>query len=210
MRDQDIPKVMKYVKENIDEIKQIIAFLEEQNHDTAAGTDKQKDPDDKFSDEDSHKVMDKDSDAGADEDTEDVMNEGEEEKAGTEHTSDGVDYPDVGDGTGVEGETLHEDDEVNEEEEVTEEDEVDEEEDKVEEAGTPSMGAATGAAQGVQGTQGSANDGVARFKAPIGDGKVKKRYDEGVVPLDGGADDVKAMMESWKDRPKYDPNTGGF
>lgn len=226
MRDQDIPKVMKYIKENLDEIKQIIKFLEEQ--DTAAGTDKQSDPDDKFSDEDTHNVMDNDNDAGADEDTHDVMHEGEQEKAGTEHTSDGVDYPDVGDGTGVEGETLHEedhdydgggdsdeqmasDDEALADAGIKEEEEVNEDEEQLEENGTPSVavGAPTGPAVGVQGAQGSENQGIARVKSRMG--KTQKRYDESKgVPLDGSADDVKAMMESWKSRTKYDPNMGGF
>lgn len=166
MRDQDIPKIMKYVKENLDEVKQIIAFLESE-------CDLKKEPEETVVKED--------------------------EKSGTEKTSDGVVYPDVGDGTGVEGETLHE------EEEVTEEDKI--EGDKVEEAGTASVGAATGAAQPVSGPAGTANDGVARVKSRLGD--IQKRYDEN-VPLDGGAEDVKAMMESWKTVPRYSPNQGGL
>lgn len=223
MREQDLVKFMKYIKENLEETKQIIKFLEEQ--DTAAGTDEQSDPDDKYSDEDTHNVMDNENEAGADEDTEDVMTEGEEEISGTEETSDGVDYPDVGDGTGVEGETLkekcgkkhkkeeeeeisEETEEVNEEsDEVTEEEEVSEEEEKVEECGTPSVGAATGAA--IPNGTGSANDGVARVKSPLGK-KPQSRYDEGFVANDGDAEDVLAMMESWKGRSKYNPNIGGF
>ena len=192
MRDQDISKVMKYIKENLDEVKQIIAFLEEQ--DTAAGTDKQSDPDDNFSDEDTDDVMGK-GDCGADEDCDDVMNEGEGEKAGTEETSDGVDYPDVGDDDALAAAG------------IKEEEESDDDTEEIEECGTPSVGAATGPAQGVQGTQGSANDGIARVKSRMG--KTQKRYDESVGLL-GTAEDVKAMMESWKSRPKYDPNQGGF
>jgi len=170
MRDQDIPKIMKYVKENMDEVKQIIAFLESE-------CDLNKEPEE-----------------------ETVVKE--DEKSGTDKTSDGVVYPDVGDGTGVEGSPLHEEEEN---EEVTEEDEIDGK--KVEEAGTASVGVATGAAQPVSGPAGTANDGVARVKSRLG--AIQKRYDES-VPLNGSANDVKAMMESWKNVPKYSPNQGGF
>lgn len=201
MREQDIPKVMKYIKENLLEIKQIVKFLESQ--DTKAATDKQKDPHDKFSDEDVDNVIDSDSSASADEDSEDVMNEGDQEKAETDRTSDGVDYPDVGDNTGVEGETLHEDEYDN----MDDEDEILADY-GLEESGTASVGVATGPAQPAPGAEGSANDGIARVKGRMGD--VRKRYDEGVVPLNGTDKDVEAMIESWGRVPKYSANFGGF
>ena len=207
MRDQDIVKVMKYVKENKAEIEKILAFLNEQE--TKAETDKQSDPDDKFSDEDTTDVMDK-SDCGADEDCDDVMSESE----GTEETSDGVTYPDVGDGTGVEGETLKEDDDDlggDSEEQCDSDDDAlaaaGIEETCAGGAGTASVGAATGPAIGVQGTEGSANDGIARFKGRLG-GKPEKRYTEG-AEINGGAAEVQAMIESWSKVPTY-RSMGGF
>lgn len=222
MKQSNVEKLMRFVVEHRDSISQILKFLNEQDkaksiEGNVANSDKQ-DPgysvdqtEDQKKVEGGTDVADADS---ADEDANNVMKEGEEEKAGTESTSDGNDYPADGLGGGVEDPSLTPgaqprkssydcsskedlDESEQKEEEVTEENK---EEEKIEEdGGTASAPAPGGASVGAPAPQGSANTGIARAKSRLGE-KPKKRYDESVSNEER---EVLEMIEGWKNRDGY-------
>lgn len=209
LSDKDLEKMMKFVIEHKETIETVLSFLNEQDNkaDTEHASDGINNTE-SMDGEGTEAIINEEED-------EEVISEGDAEKAGTEDTSDGVDYPDVGDGTGVEGETLHEEEDCEVEEgcgkkhkKMKEEDteELEEGEEELEEAGTASAPAPGGAAAPLAGGPGAntSNTGVARVKAPLGkkvDDKgsnVARRYDESKICET--EEDVKAMMESWKNR----------
>lgn len=197
LSEKDLEKMMAFVMEHKDMISSMLKVI---NENTEAGTEHASDGinnTESMDGEGTEAIISEECEDDDDEEKVEIeISEGDAEKAGTEGTSDGVDYPDVGDGTGVEGETLHEEDEC-------EEDEVEE---LNEEGGTASAPAPGGAAAPVGGGVGSntANTGIARVKAPLGKkvndkgSNVTRRYDENARVET--ADDVKAMMESWKNK----------
>lgn len=197
--DKNLEKMMAFILEHKDMIESMLKVI---NEDTTADTEHASDGINNTESMDGEGT-----EAIINEDEEEVINEGEAEKAGTEGTSDGVDYPDVGDGTGVEGETLHEEDECEVSIEI-EDGEEEEEKEEIDEncGGTASAPAPGGAAAPVGGGVGSntANTGIARVKAPLGKkvdeegSNVARRYDENAKCET--QEDVKAMMESWKNK----------
>ena len=186
--EKDLEKMMAFVMEHKAMITSMLKVI---NEDTTAGTECSSDGiknTESMDGEGTEAIISEE----CEDDDEVEITEGDAEKADTETSSDGVDYPDVGDGTGVEGETLKEEDCCDDEEEV---------EELNEEGGTASAPAG-GGAPGVSNVT-----GIARVKAPLGKkvgeegSNVTRRYDESA--REETADDVKAMMESWKTKSHW-------